>query len=253
MINTAIKAAKAAGKILKDKYGSIHDNVKSKDDASLVTELDTQCEKRIKEIISENYPDHGFVGEEEGVSNGEADYVWVVDPLDGTHNYVFGLPLFAVCIGLAYKKEFIAGVVYFPALDQLFTAEKGKGSFLNGERLKASDKDLGEGLVSLSSGYFRGNIKNSQRIATQVMEKAFEIRISGCAAYNLISVATKTFVAMLTPCAKIWDVAAGAVIVREAGGIVTDFEGNPVDLDSKNFLAVNKRKTHEELLEILKC
>lgn len=250
MIQTAIEAAKAAGKILMGKRGML-DNVRHKGDKDLVTEVDEECEKKIKEMISEKYPDHGFIGEEEGESNIESDYVWVIDPLDATHNYVFGSPIFAVSIGLAYKKELVAGVVYLPVFDQLFTAEKGKGSFVNGEKLKVSNRKLKDGVVSLSSGDIKRDSENFFRFADNFIKNCFGARMSGCAVYNIISVSTKRFDAMISHTCKIWDVAAGVVIVQEAGGLVTDFEGKPITLDSKSFIATNKI-THEEVLELVK-
>jgi len=250
MINTAIEAAKAAGKILMEKRGHV-ESVKTKKDSTLVTEVDVACEEKIKEIIGKKYPNHGFLGEEGGISKNDADYLWIIDPLDGTHNYIYGLHLFSVSIALTYKKEIIAGVVFLPVLNQLFTAEKGKGSFVNGKRLKVSDKSLSESLVSISSKYFQSNSKKDLKFQKEISNKAFEIRITGCASYNSVIVATNIFGAWLSPRAKIWDAAAGKVIVEEAGGIMTDFEGKPITLDSKTFLAANK-ENHEKILELLK-
>jgi len=251
MIQIAIKAAKAAGKILMEKRGHI-DSVKAKKDSTLVTEVDVACEEKIKEIIGNKYPKHGFLGEEGGISHEDADYIWVIDPLDGTHNYIYGSHLFGVSIALAYKKEIVAGVVFFPILNQLFTAEKGKGSFVNGKRLKIVNKSLSESLVSSSSKYFQSDSEEYQRIRREILEKSFEIRITGCASYNVVNVATNIFgVAWLSHRTKIWDAAAGKVIVEEAGGVMTDFEGKPITLDSKTFLASNKN-SHKEILEILK-
>lgn len=250
MINTAIEAAKAAGKILMDKRGSLN-NVRHKSETDLVTEVDEECEKRIKEIISEKYPDHGFIGEEEGKSNADADYVWVIDPLDATHNYVFGSPIFGVSIGLAHKKEIIAGVIYFPALNQLLRAEKGKGSFLNDEKLHVSDRNLKKCTVSLSSGDLKRDTENLLKTADKIIKNVFGVRMSGCAAYNIANVATKRFDVMISHTCKIWDVAAGVIIVQEANGLVTDFEGASITLDSKDFIASNKIN-HQTVLELVK-
>ena len=250
MIQTAIEAAKSAGKILMEKRGHVN-SIKIKKDSTLVTEVDIACEEKIRGIIEKKYPGHGFLGEEEGISNKNADYIWIIDPLDGTHNYIYGLPLFGVSIALAYKKEIIAGVVFFPVLNQLFTAEKGKGSFVNGKRLKVSDKSLSESLVSISSKCFQNSSEKAQRVCKEILKKAFEIRITGCASYSLINIATNIFGVWLSSSAKIWDAAAGKVIVEEAGGFVTNFEGKQITFDSKNFLAANK-ENHKEVLELLK-
>ena len=250
MINTAIKAAKAAGKISKEERNNIH-KIKPKIDASLVTEVDILCENEIKRIISRKYPDHGFICEEEGVNNQDADYVWVIDPLDGTHNYIFGSPIFGVSIALAYKKKFIAGVAYFPVLNQLFTGEKGRGSFLNGKKLEVSNRNLSESAVSLSSGDIKRGPERFLNIANNIIQKSFDVRMIGSATYNISHVATKRFDVMVSGSCKIWDAAAGSVIVEEAGGLVTDFEGKPITIDSKNCLATNKIN-HKKILDLLK-
>lgn len=249
MISTAIKAAKAAGKILMDNYGKVV-KIDVKSDSSLVTNADIECEKKIKEVISEKYPNHGFICEEGGLSKQSADYVWVIDPLDGTHNYIFGSPIFGVSIALAYKKELMIGVAYFPVLNQLFTAEKGKGSFLNGKRLEVSNRKLGKGVMGLSSGDLKLVTEYFIKFADKIIKKSFGARITGCASYNISSIATKRFDVMVEATAHIWDVAAGVVIVQEANGLVTDFQGKPITLDSKNFLATNKIN-HKEVLELL--
>jgi len=142
-------------------------------------------------------------------------------------------------------------VIYFPVLNQLFTAQKGKGSFVNGKKLEVSNRKLNESMISLSSGDLKKVTEQLLGLADKFIKKAFGARMTGCAAYNITSVATKRFDVMLSVTAKIWDVAAGAIIVQEAGGIVTDFEGKPITLDSKSFLATN-RVNREEVMELLK-
>ncbi len=250
MINTAIKAAKAAGKILMENYGKVN-NVNTKSDKSLVTEIDAACEKKIKEIIFSKYPKHNIIGEEEGEDDKGSDYKWIVDPLDGTHNYIFNIPIFGTSIGLAYKNELIGGVVYIPPLKELYVAEKGKGCFLNGKRLMIKDTSLKQSLVSFSSGYIRSNAEESQRIANKFLNNCFEIRVSGCAIFNITGILKNTFGVMISRNAKDWDVAAGVLMIRESDGIATDYEGKEWALGSRSILACNK-VCHKESLMLLK-
>lgn len=250
MISTAVKAAKAAGKILMENYGKVN-SISIKEDKSLVTEIDAACEKKIKEIILSKYPKHNVLGEEEGEDNKGSDYKWVVDPLDGTHNYVFNIPIFGVSIGLAHKDDLIGGVVYIPKLKELYIAEKGKGCFLNGKRLWIKDTDLKRSLASLSSWYFRSNSEEAQMITNKFSNNCFEVRVIGCAVFNITGLLRNTFGVMISRTAKDWDVAAGVVMVREAGGIATDYEGKEWKLGSPNILAGNKT-CHKEALMLLK-
>lgn len=250
MIDTAIKAAKAAGNILMENYGNVG-NVSVKDNASLVTEIDIACEKKIRKIILSKYPDHSIIGEEGGKDNKNSDYKWIIDPLDGTHNYIFKFPIFGVSIGLAYKDELIGGVVYLPLSKELYTAEKGKGCFINGKRLLIKDKPLKDSLVSLSSNYFRPDPGEALKAFKKIFDNCFEVRVSGCAIFNLTGVLNNTFGAMLGEGFKDWDVAACVIMVREAGGIVTDYDDNEWVLGMPSIVAGNKT-CHKEILELLK-
>lgn len=251
MISTAVKAAKAAGKILMENYGQVN-SINIKADESLVTEIDAACEKKVKEIIFSKYPQHSIVGEEGGEDDKGSDYKWVIDPLDGTHNYIFNIPIFGVSIGLAHKNDLIGGVICIPTLKEMYVAEKGKGCFLNGERLLIKDTSLKQSLVSLSSWYFRSYSEEAQRIASKFFNNCFEIRVSGCAVFNITGLLRNTFGVIISKTAKDWDVAAGVVMVRETGGIATDYEGNEWKLGSPNILAGNKT-CHKEALTLLKC
>lgn len=250
MINTAIKAAKAAGKILMENYGKVN-SFNTKSDKSLVTEIDAACEKKIREIIFSKYPKHNIIGEEEGEDDKGSDYKWIVDPLDGTHNYIFNIPLFGTSIGLAYKNELIGGAIYLPYFKELYISEKGKGCFLNGKRLTIKDTSLKQSLISFSSGYIRCNAEESQMIAKKILNNCFEIRVSGCAVFNITSILKNTFGVMISKHAKDWDVAAGVLMIRESGGAATDYEGKDWMLGSGSILAGNKA-CHKEALMLLK-
>src|SRR6056297_3496811 len=142
MKKTALKAAKKAGQyILKNFHQVKKKDIKTKDNfAGLATKIDKTAEKIIKKIIIEKYPDHNILGEESGQSHKNSDYTWVIDPLDGTHNYLMGNPLFCTAIALTYKNEVILGVIYAPYLKELYWAEKGKGAYLNDKKIKVSQK-----------------------------------------------------------------------------------------------------------------
>jgi len=250
MINTAIEAAKAAGKILMKNYGKI-DSFDTKSDKSLVTKIDMACEKKIKEIIFSKYPHHNIIGEEEGEDGKGSDYKWIVDPLDGTHNYIFNIPIFGTSIGIACKDELIGGVIYLPVSKELYVAEKGKGCFLNGKKLTIKDTSLKQSLVSFSSGYIRSNAEEAQMVAKKFLNNCFEIRVSGCAIFNIAGVLRNTFGVMISKHAKDWDISAGAVMINEAGGVATDFEGDKWRLGSRSVLAGNKT-CHKEALILVK-
>jgi len=250
MINTAIEAAKAAGKILMENYEkSNHVSVKS--DASLVTDIDIACENKIREIIVSKYPNHGIIGEEQEDINKDADYQWVIDPLDGTHNYIFKIPIFGVSIAIAYKTEPVVGVIYFPLSDDLFTAEKGKGCFVNKKKLEIKDKPLEESLVSFSTYYFKNQSVDAREFTKKIFKNCLEIRVSGCAVFNLTGIVKNTFGGIASKSGKAWDLAAGVVMIREAGGIATDHDSNEWVLNSPNIIAGNKT-CHKKILELLK-
>ncbi|MBM3200279.1 inositol monophosphatase [Candidatus Woesearchaeota archaeon] len=250
MIQTAVRAAKAAGKILMENYGK-DNKVSVKHDLSLVTNIDAACEEKIREIILKKYPDHSIVGEEGGDDNKEADYKWVIDPLDGTHNFIYNIPIFGVSIGLARNKEPIGGVIYLPPMKEVYSAEVGQGCFLNGKKLTIKDSHLKESLISISSCYFRLNSEEARAVTRKFLNSCFEMRVSGCAVYNLSGILTNRFGVLVSRSAKDWDVAAGVVMIREAGGVATDYQGNQWRLGSPSIVAGNK-VSHKEALELLK-
>ncbi len=254
MIDIAIQAAREAGKILLQHMGNIqHIEIKDGQELNLVTEADKESERRIIEIISAKYPDHSFLAEEGGSVRTASDYRWIIDPLDGTTNYAHGLPLFSVSIGLECRGDLVAGVVYNPVLNEMFTAEAGGGAYLNGNRITVSaTSELSRSLLVTGFPY---NVKSNpdhmvERFQAFLMS-ARGIRRLGSAALDCAFVACGRFDGFWEVWLNPWDLAAGAVLVREAGGRTSDFEGNPHRLDVPQWVASNGL-IHDQMLEVLR-
>lgn len=255
MIEIAIKAAKIAGAFLKKNVGNIG-HIEEKDDygKNLVTEMDKGSEQRIMRTILGAFPDHTFLGEETGkTARGTSPYVWIVDPLDGTTNYTHGFPVFCVSIALEINGRIELGVIYDPNFGDLFTAERGKGAFLNGNRIRVSNgKSLKKSLLVTGFPY---NINDNPNHAIEhfvnFLKASQAVRRMGSAAIDLAYVAAGRYEGFWEVNLKPWDVAAGILLVTEAGGTVTDFAGGEVDIYGEEILASNGL-VHEEMMEVLK-
>jgi len=243
----AIKTAKDAGKIMLRYRGKAKS--KFKKDFSIVTEADTAVEKFVRKQIKKEFPSHTIMGEEFGgkISNG---YVWVIDPIDGTTNYARGGSLFSISLGLMKNKKLVCGVVYAPALNELYYASRGKGSFLNGGEIKSSNKKLNESIVSIGFAIRRDIAKGKKIIKLLFPPKVYRFRINESAALSLCYVASGKYDACIDPSLNLWDIAAGALIVEEAGGKVSAFSGKVWNPAEKGILASNPR-IHKELIRIL--
>jgi myo-inositol-1(or 4)-monophosphatase len=248
MKETLVKAAKAGGKVVNEyRYRTKDLTLKSYKD--YVTNVDINSEDVIIKTIKSKFPGHGIHSEEKGTEREESDYLWIIDPLDGTHNYIFNIPFFMISIALAYKKEVIMGAIYSPAMDELYYAEKGKGAFLNGKPIEvAAQKTLNESLILYDNQFH--NHKDMLPNFNELIKHIFTIRILGSAASDLCFVARGYATARILHKPKLCDFAAGALIVEEAGGKVTDFQGNKWDLNTEGVIASNGY-IHNELLEIL--
>jgi|SRR5690625_4497519 len=258
-INTAAKAGEWIQTQLNN-YTKLDTKSSSKD---LVTEVDQGAETLIRNLLLTHFPHHEILGEE-GVASGaeaarqalqeakKADYLWIIDPIDGTTNFVHGFPFYSVSIALAHKGEMIVGVVYDPSQDEMFVAEKGKGAYLRGERLKVSgEMTIGESLAAtgLSPDLERGlpaNMQAFQDIAPQLRN----IRMSGSAALHMAYVAAGRLTTFYEFGLNVWDIAAGVLLVEEAGGNVTDLYGAPYALETEDILATNGH-VHEAFVEEL--
>ncbi len=238
----AIGAARDAGRILRDNYGKVQ-QIKYKGEVDIVTEVDEASERLIIERIHEHFPDHRILGEEGGTASSpdsESRYRWIIDPVDGTTNYAHGYPFFCVSIGVEVDSVVEFGVVYAPVLDEMFVAELGAGAYLNGERLVVSPTDhLIRSLLASGFNYdrdlARANLPNWERLVF----KTQALRRDGSSALNLCYVAAGRFDGYWEIGLKPWDAAAGALLVREAGGLVTDFGGSGHALTSRTLIATN--------------
>jgi myo-inositol-1(or 4)-monophosphatase len=253
MITTAIEAAKLAGRILKQHAGKARSiQQKSGQEKNLVTEIDKKSEEIIIETIKKHHPSHDILAEESGTRGTSSDYRWIIDPLDGTTNFTHGLPVFCISIGLERKGELIAGVIYDPNLDELFTAEKGKGAYLNGKRIHVSETtNLGQSLLVTGFPY---NITENPNHAVEhfvhFLMKAQGVRRMGSAAIDLAYVAAGRFDGFWEVALHPWDMAAGVLLVEEAGGKLTNFSGAPLSIYQKEMVATNGH-IHQAVLDVL--
>tara|TARA_Y100000310_G_scaffold235691_1_gene238840 strand:+ start:1446 stop:2207 length:762 start_codon:yes stop_codon:yes gene_type:complete len=252
MLKTAIKAAKLAGRIIETNFGKIKEINTKNSDNEFFTNIDIECEKIIIDTIKEKFPDHNIWSEECGsLKKTKSNYEWIIDPLDGTNNYISNIPFVGVSIGVMYKKKSYLGVVYFPMLDQFFYAEKGKGAFLNGKKISCSDVSSIEKSVVFFDSHFKSFSPHLSKVFNNLVKKAFRIRIIGAATINLCYIANGSANICVDVGLKPGDITASAIIIEEAGGLVTDHEGNPWYPECKNILSTN-RVLHETALSILK-
>jgi myo-inositol-1(or 4)-monophosphatase len=251
-MHTAERAARAAGALLCDMLGTqLH--VRSKDVRSnLVTDADTRSEALIRRLIGEDFPDDTVLGEEGGASAGTGAGRWIVDPLDGTTNFAHGYRCF--CVSIAYESAgaLTVGVVYDPMADELFRAMRGGGADCNGARIAVSPHtDLRDGLLVTGFPPIRGDDDLANvRMMEKFMRRAQAIRRDGSAALDLCYVAAGRFEGFWEGGLHAWDVAAGTLIVNEAGGRVTDYGGAPLRIDCGELLASNAL-VHDAMLEVL--
>ncbi len=260
-LNTAIEAAKEAGKIQKERFGDVF-AVEHKGEINLVTEVDYQCENIIVDIIKRDYPVHEILTEEsgsiqkpsplEGEGRGEGKYKWIIDPLDGTTNYAHSYPCFCASVGLEINGEIAAGVVYNPMLEELFTSIKGNGAYLNGKRLKVSAIGvIGKSLLATGFPYdIKYSKENNLENFCNFAVRAQAIRRPGAAALDLCYLSAGRFDGFWELKLNPWDTAAASLMVKEAGGVITDFSGGEFSIYKEEMLASNGL-IHEEMIEIL--
>ncbi|MHC4870896.1 MAG: inositol monophosphatase family protein [Planctomycetota bacterium] len=217
MLETAVRAAKAAGEIQKKHFGEIL-QVDEKDRFDIKLQVDKLCEEKIIEIISEKFPGHAILGEESGAS-GSSENCWVIDPLDGTVNFFYGVPSFCCSIGLEIKGEPHIGVIYNPCCDELFTAEKGKGAFLNGKRITVSDvSEIDQCMVAIGFMKDENTITAAVEAIDRSIREIFKIRCMGSAALDMAYIAAGRFTGYYECGIRNWDISAGKALLAEAGG-----------------------------------
>lgn len=259
----AINTASKTGEWIQSKLGDFNTLHTKYSPQDLVTEVDKGAELMIRKLIQTHFPSHSILGEE-GVEPGpeaskaalaevsDAEYLWIVDPLDGTTNFVHGFPFFSVSIALAYRGEVIVGVVYNPVHNELFVAEKGKGAYLRGKRMQVSqeaalrDSLIATGFPADREGAMVENLKGIQALSPRVRN----LRVAGSAALHMAYVAAGRLSGFWEIGLNSWDMAAGALLIQESGGSVTDTLGNPYHLGVRHVLATNGH-IHAEMVQQL--
>lgn len=251
LLNIAIKAARSAGKIITRSFERLDSAaISGKGPHDFVTEIDKAAEQEIIQIIHASYPKHAFIAEETGVT-GSDDYTWVIDPLDGTINYMRGIPCCSISIAVKHKNVIQHGVIYDPFNGELFTSSRGKGAYLNDKRLRVSNKQkLTDTLLATGFPYRSPQYFPMQRnIISNIFPEVAGFRCIGSAALAFAYVAAGRFDGLWLCCLSEWDIAAGLLLVREAGGITSDFTGGE-DLAPGNVVAGNPKILKELLKKI---
>lgn len=253
-LNTAIRAAKLAGQFILDNLGRISKNeVDIKKASDFVTRVDKESEKIIIDSIKESFPDHFFLAEESVKEDKTEEYRWIIDPLDGTTNYIHQYPVFSVSIAQEYKREVILGVIYDPLREELFTAEKGKGAFLNKQPIKVSEvSSLKDSLITTGFPFRRKELIDLYlNLFQNVFLKVSDLRRAGSAALDLAYLACGRCEGFFEIGLSPWDIAAGEILIKEAGGVITDFGGGNEHLSTGNVVA-GIPIIHGELLREIK-
>jgi len=244
MVNIAIRAARRAGELMIRQLNHLESlHVTEKSQNEFVTEVDQLAEAAIIEVIRDHYPEHAILAEESG-SQGDHEYQWIIDPLDGTTNYVHGFPVFSVSIAVAQRGELQHGVVYDPLRQEIFSASRGQGAQLDGRKIRVSKRtSLHQSLIATGFPY-RMNLEHIDRylgMLRAVMLDSAGVRRPGSAALDLCYVAAGRVDGFWELGLSKWDVAAGALIIREAGGRISDFRGTDNFLESGNLVAGNPK------------
>ncbi len=255
MLNIAIKAARSAGSVISRAsvdLDRITVNTKAPND--FVTEVDHAAEAAIIETLLDAYPGHAILAEESGRAHGakDSEYVWIIDPLDGTTNFIHGLPMYCVSIALSFRGQLQQGVVYDPARNDLFIASKGRGAFLNDRRLRVSKRNrMNDALIGTGFPFRRGDdFKRYMQMLGIVMQSCAGVRRPGSAALDLCHVAAGAYDGFFEPGLSPWDMAAGALMVTEAGGLIGNFTGESDFLYQKEVIAGNP-KIYGQLVQML--
>ena len=252
MINKVIEIAKEAGAIAREGFGK-KIKVETKGSlTNLVTEYDKKSEEAIINFVKKEFPSHSILAEESGAQNNTSEYMWFIDPIDGTTNYAHGLPIFSVSIGVQKDDEIICGVVYDVMRDVIYSAEKGSGSYTNGKKNKVSTNDDLRKSV-LVTGFPYNAAENPDYCFERFiafLKNSRAVRRLGSAALDMCYVAEGVFDGFWEVSLNPWDMAAGKIIIEEAGGLITDFNGNKRSVFGKQLLATN-RQVHHKMIDVL--
>ena len=229
MLNIAVRAARVAGNIIMRGYEARDElKLEQKGANDFVTQIDKDAEQAIIHKIQQSYPDHAFIGEESGATGDNTEFTWIIDPIDGTTNFVKGIPHFCVSIALLHKGRIEQGLVFDPVRSELFTAGRGTGAQLNGYRIRATQpKELDNTILATGFPFRdRTGFDAYNQVFCKIFADSGDVRRSGSAALDLAYVASGRYDGYYERGVQAWDIAAGELLVREAGGIVTDFKGN---------------------------
>ncbi len=250
MLNFAIETAREAGQILLEKFGRKIE-ISLKGDINLVTEADIASEKHIIERIKSYHPKHAILAEESGASETQNEYKWIVDPLDGTTNFAHGYPCWCVNVALEHNGEIVVGVTFDPTREELFAVEEGSGASLNGRKIRVSDtEDLKDALLVTGFPYDVREREKFARHFTEFTYKSRGIRRDGSAAIDMAYVACGRFDGFWEEGLHAWDVAAGVLLIEEAGGRVSYYDDSPFSIYASPICASNNL-IHAEMLEVL--
>ncbi|HZX28085.1 MAG TPA: inositol monophosphatase family protein [Telluria sp.] len=256
MLNTAVKAARRAATIInRATFDPDRIVVTEKQHNDFVTDVDTAAEQAIMEVLSKAYPDHKFLAEESGPSaglNDETEFCWIIDPLDGTTNFMHGFPQYCVSIALAQRGVVTQALVYDPVRNDLFTASKGGGAFLNDKRIRVTRNDrLANALVASGHGPGPAAAEDYMKMYGALAPRCQAIRKAGAAALDLANVAAGRCDAFFEKNLKPWDVAAGALLVSEAGGIVGEFNGESEFMKDGATILAGNPKVFAQMVPVL--
>ena len=250
-----IKACRKASKFLIRDFGEIENlQVSLKGPGDFVTASDKKVEKVLIEELQKARPTYSILSEEVGKINNDESFKWIIDPIDGTANFLHGIPHFAISIGLEHEREIICGIIYDPIKDEMFTAEKGKGSYLNNQRMRVSSRSKLENCIIFTGGPKREaksrelTLKEYNNFSSKVL---IPIRKLGSASLDMAYVAAGRCDGFWQRNLNYWDIAAGIILVKESGGFVTDFKGENDYIQNKTILVTNS-KINNEMIEVLK-
>jgi myo-inositol-1(or 4)-monophosphatase len=255
LLNFAIQTARDAGRILAERLGRVS-NIQHKSEIELVTEVDLASERLIIDRIKTHHPRHAILAEESGETRGvdaspRSEWKWIIDPLDGTTNYAHSYPVFCVSIGLEHNGQLELGVIHDPMRDETFAAERGRGAALNERRIQVSKIDsIGQAMFCTGFPYDLAGRVEATRLMESFVVKGQAVRRDGSAALDLANVACGRFDGFWELGLRPWDVAAGVLIVQEAGGQVTNFKGEPFDIYHPPIMASNGL-LHEQMMRVL--
>ena len=253
MLTIAVRAARKAGSIINRAALAGGLNVRSKRAKDYVTQVDQAAEEAIIDVVRKAYPEHGFLAEESGASAADAEYVWIIDPIDGTTNFIHGFPQYCTSIGVRHRGALTHAVVYDPVANELFTASKGRGAFLNDRRIRVTPLTrLGEALVGTGFPFKElDRLDLYMRQLQKMMQTCSGVRRAGAAALDLAYVACGRLDAFWELGLMPWDMAAGALLIQEAGGLVGDLKGEQTFLETGDIAAATP-KVFSALLEALR-